>query len=191
MNVIFKHSSNEFLKSILELELCIQLIVEHLFWKFSPSTICLSSLKSSPKQLWETNWGGRKFSKSWREGSMYPYVMWSSTYLYKLFRNSTCLYFFQVALLGTIYWKPLPLLIMGGSALIGGIIALLFLPETLGKPLPETMEDAVNLSRSRNGRTIFRWNIEILVVYLKKDCQAICCMCKMSTKIVHKNTRTC
>jgi len=45
--------------------------------------------------------------------------------------------------------------IMGGSALIGGIIAWLFLPETLGKPLPETMEDAVNLSR-RNGRTIFR-----------------------------------
>ena len=137
------------------------------------------------------NYGRRNFSKLWREGSMYPYVMWSSTYLYKLFRNSTCLYFFQVALLGTIYWKPLPLLIMGGSALIGGIIALLFLPETLGKPLPETMEDAVNLSRSRNGRTIFRWNIEILVVYLKKDCQAICCMCKMSTKIVHKNTRTC
>ena len=27
-----------------------------------------------PKQFWETNHGGRQFSKLWREGSMYLYV---------------------------------------------------------------------------------------------------------------------
>ena len=36
---------------------------------------------------------------------------------------------------------------MGGSALIGGIVAWINLPETLGKPLPETMEDAINLGK--------------------------------------------
>merc|ERR1711997_206406 len=37
----------------------------------------------------------------------------------------------QVANLNTV-WVPLPLLIMGGSSLIGGLVALLNLPETLG-----------------------------------------------------------
>ncbi|KAJ8025317.1 Organic cation transporter protein [Holothuria leucospilota] len=37
-------------------------------------------------------------------------------------------------------WKPLPLLIFGSSAIIGGLL-LLLLPETRGKPLPETMQD--------------------------------------------------
>jgi len=50
----------------------------------------------------------------------------------------------QVANLNTV-WVPLPLLIMGGSSLIGGLVALLNLPETLGKKLPENMEDALNL----------------------------------------------
>ena len=38
--------------------------------------------------------------------------------------------------------KPVsvPLFIMGMSCLVGGIIAV-FLPETLGAPLPETLED--------------------------------------------------
>ena len=34
----------------------------------------------------------------------------------------------------------IPLFIMGMSCLLGGIIAV-FLPETLGAPLPETLED--------------------------------------------------
>ena len=37
-------------------------------------------------------------------------------------------------------WTPLPLCIYGGLALTGGCMALL-LPETLGKRLPETVED--------------------------------------------------
>ena len=38
--------------------------------------------------------------------------------------------------------KPVavPLFIMGLSCLVGGVIAV-FLPETLGAPLPETLED--------------------------------------------------
>ncbi|ODM97376.1 Organic cation transporter protein [Orchesella cincta] len=38
-------------------------------------------------------------------------------------------------------WKPLPHLIFGGVSLTAGVLALL-LPETLGKRLPETMEDS-------------------------------------------------
>ena len=52
----------------------------------------------------------------------------------------------------SVIWKPFPLLIMGGSALIGGIIALINLPETLGEALPENMDDAVNLGKKRNRR---------------------------------------
>ncbi|KAG1682459.1 Solute carrier family 22 member 6-B [Nymphon striatum] len=44
-------------------------------------------------------------------------------------------------------WHPLPLLIMGGCGFIGGII-LLFLPETHNKPLPNTIEEVEQRSRS-------------------------------------------
>ncbi|PIK53111.1 putative organic cation transporter protein, partial [Apostichopus japonicus] len=37
-------------------------------------------------------------------------------------------------------WEPLPLLIFGFSAVIGGILVL-YLPETRGKMLPETIEE--------------------------------------------------
>jgi len=40
-------------------------------------------------------------------------------------------------------WTPLPLVIFGAMALTGGILAL-FLPETLGKSLPETIQDGEN-----------------------------------------------
>jgi len=54
----------------------------------------------------------------------------------------------QVAFLAST-WKPLPLLVMGGSALIGGVLALFMLPETLGSALPETMEDALALGSKK------------------------------------------
>jgi hypothetical protein len=51
------------------------------------------------------------------------------------------------------WWATFPLLVMGGSAFIGGILALIFLPETFGKPLPETMEDAINLDKKPSSTT--------------------------------------
>lgn len=51
---------------------------------------------------------------------------------------------------GLVYlWTPLPLLILGGGSAIGGILVFLFLPETLGEKLPETMEDAIALGSSK------------------------------------------
>ena len=51
----------------------------------------------------------------------------------------------QVVLLGD-YLTPAPFLIFGVVSLIAGALAL-FLPETLGQPLPQTIEDAINLGR--------------------------------------------
>ena len=50
----------------------------------------------------------------------------------------------QIALLDTV-WTPFPLLIMGTGSLIGGILVFVFLPETLGKKLPSSMQEALNL----------------------------------------------
>ena len=50
----------------------------------------------------------------------------------------------QIAMLDTI-WDPLPLLVMGTGSLIGGILVFVFLPETLGKKLPDSMQEALNL----------------------------------------------
>lgn len=52
----------------------------------------------------------------------------------------------KIILLGDIN-ERLPFIVLGGSALLGGIFALINLPETLGKKLPETMEEALNLNK--------------------------------------------
>ena len=62
----------------------------------------------------------------------------------------------KIILLGDIN-ERLPFIVLGGSALLGGIFALLNLPETLGKKLPETMEEALDLGR-KNGRRKKRGN---------------------------------
>ena len=43
-------------------------------------------------------------------------------------------------------WKPVPMVIMGTFATMSGVLACLF-PETTGKKLPETIEDALNLGQ--------------------------------------------
>ena len=57
-------------------------------------------------------------------------------------------FLFQVAALTSLNLL-LPFMIMGGSSLLGGLLILIGLPETLGKPLPETMEEALDLSRKK------------------------------------------
>lgn len=52
-----------------------------------------------------------------------------------------------IALLGQ-RWPYLPLAIFGCSAFASGFLVHLFLPETLGRPLPETIAEAANFNRS-------------------------------------------
>jgi len=47
------------------------------------------------------------------------------------------------------FWTPLPLIIYGALAFTGGILSLL-LPETLGKQLPETIQDGENFGKQEN-----------------------------------------
>ncbi|XP_066276612.1 organic cation transporter protein-like [Branchiostoma lanceolatum] len=56
-----------------------------------------------------------------------------------------------VALLGE-YWAPLPLLTFGILSFLDGV-AILALPETLGVPLPNTLEDAENFKSTKDKRT--------------------------------------
>ena len=48
-----------------------------------------------------------------------------------------------------IAFKELPLLIMGVSVLLGGLLTMIFLPETKGTTLAETVEDVENLGRPK------------------------------------------
>ena len=41
----------------------------------------------------------------------------------------------------SIFWKPLPMVVLGIPTILSGILALI-LPETSGKDLPQTMEEA-------------------------------------------------
>ena len=52
--------------------------------------------------------------------------------------------------------KPdnLAFFIMGGSALVGGALAVL-LPETLGEPLPETMDDVKRMGK--DAKPWYKW----------------------------------
>lgn len=45
-----------------------------------------------------------------------------------------------------LYWKPFPLIILGACALVGGMLSL-FLPETLNKKLPETIEEGESFGK--------------------------------------------
>ena len=47
------------------------------------------------------------------------------------------------------FWQPAPMLIMGIMAVVAGTLAI-FLPETVGNKLPETMDDAINIGKNTN-----------------------------------------
>ena len=43
-------------------------------------------------------------------------------------------------------WEPLPSIIFGGVALVTGALSF-FLPETLGKEMPDTFEEALIIGK--------------------------------------------
>ena len=49
------------------------------------------------------------------------------------------------------FWQPAPMLIMGIIATVAGFMAIFF-PETVGNPLPESIEEAINIGKSNSGR---------------------------------------
>ena len=59
----------------------------------------------------------------------------------------------QVVSLGSLCFQSLPLGIMGVTSLIGGILILAVLPETLGKLLPDTVKDALELGKPQRRNT--------------------------------------
>ena len=59
----------------------------------------------------------------------------------------------QVVSLGNLGFPSLPLVFMGVLSLIGGVLILALLPETLGKPLPDTIKDALDLEKPHRRNT--------------------------------------
>ena len=56
------------------------------------------------------------------------------------------------------YWEPLPFMLLGGQAVIAGILALTF-PETTGCKLPETIDDALtNVGKEPKFRPWCAWD---------------------------------
>lgn len=58
-------------------------------------------------------------------------------------------------------WKPIPLIIFGVLAFVGGLLSL-YLPETLGKKLPETIEEGENFGKKPRKTDLENGNVEEL-----------------------------
>ena len=51
------------------------------------------------------------------------------------------------------FWSPLPFLIIGTACIFAALLCLL-IPETKGEPMPETIEDALNLGKRNRVKPI-------------------------------------
>ena len=68
-------------------------------------------------------------------------------------------------------FSALPMLLMGGASILGGLLAAL-LPETLGSPLVETLEEAEQLGEG--GKPFFAyWSTKRLAEETEKQAQRI------------------
>ena len=68
-------------------------------------------------------------------------------------------------------FSALPMLLMGGASILGGLLAAL-LPETLGSPLVETLEEAEQLGEG--GKPFFAyWSTKKLAEETEKQAQRI------------------
>ncbi len=55
------------------------------------------------------------------------------------------------------YWGPLPMVLMGGTSLLAGALAVAF-PETTGRAMPDTMEQAERIGEEdREGIWEYHW----------------------------------
>ena len=72
-------------------------------------------------------------------------------------------------------WGPLPFVLMGSFALAAGISASL-LPETVGLPLPSTLQDAIDIPKRQTKKGMFTcsncqkeklWNILCMNLWIK------------------------
>ena len=51
------------------------------------------------------------------------------------------------------FWSPLPFLIIGTACIFAALLCL-FIPETKGEPMPETIEDALNLGKKNRVKPV-------------------------------------
>ncbi|XP_022095015.1 organic cation transporter protein-like [Acanthaster planci] len=61
-----------------------------------------------------------------------------------------------ILLLGK-YWQPLPLCVFGGGSIVAGILSLM-LPETIGCPLPDTIQDGENFGKGERFQQCYKRN---------------------------------
>ncbi len=65
-------------------------------------------------------------------------------------------------------WVPFPMVLMGGVAVIAGLLALL-LPETAGLTLPETMQEAIDIGKHKRGICTCTCPNSCSEIFVKKD----------------------
>ena len=53
-----------------------------------------------------------------------------------------------------VIWKPLPMVALGIPSLISAFLVMTFLPETMGKELPQSMVEGIELNKRSKNKTM-------------------------------------